>query len=387
MLWDLLRADSTDDEDRCRLSGTDNETDQLNGLGVTPLQIVDDQQTRAVGDHDGSGYSIEQPMALSQVARLFGPDGWETSRSSGRRRASSALQTVSSVSMWLRIASDRSRSTTGPHGSLPAASYARADATTCPSARTRRPSSSARRDFPIPGSPVTNKRCAPTLPRGIPCLVELVQLEVAAHERRLGDGRQVLALHFVAVECASPELVVHGPDRLARCHREVALKHLRAPVVGAQRRGSIAKREMCFHLNSNGRFVGRFQIDDALGMPDRGFVVVALRSLFSQPHEGPIRLSSKFCSLVQHPVVITSWKEIARIEARGELEITGRHGIAEPQHVDLGWPSRNPPHSLVVDLDELTDVGKGMTEVVEQLSEVGACLTLVGVGPQLERES
>jgi hypothetical protein len=51
-------------------------------------------------------------------------------------------------------------------------------------------------------------------------------------------------------------------------------------VVGAQRRGSIAKREMCFHLNSNGRLVGRLQVDDALGMPERGFVVVAPRSLF-----------------------------------------------------------------------------------------------------------
>lgn len=70
MLWDLLPADSTDDEDWCRLSGTDNETDQLNGLGVTPLQIVNDQQARAVAGDDGSVHSIEQPMALSRVARL-----------------------------------------------------------------------------------------------------------------------------------------------------------------------------------------------------------------------------------------------------------------------------------------------------------------------------
>jgi hypothetical protein len=53
------------------MSGTDNETDQINGLGVTPLQIVDDQQTRAIASHDGSAYSIEQPMALSHIARLF----------------------------------------------------------------------------------------------------------------------------------------------------------------------------------------------------------------------------------------------------------------------------------------------------------------------------
>ena len=144
---------------------------------------------------------------------------------------------------------------------------------------------------------------------------------------------------------------------------------------------------MCFHLDSNGRFVGRLQVDDALGMPDRGFVVVAPGSLFCQPHEDPVRLGSKFRSLVQDPVVITSWKEIARIQARGEFEITGRHGIAEPQHVDLGRPRRNPAHDLVVDLDELADIGKGMTEVVQQLSEVGPRLTFVGVGPELERES
>jgi hypothetical protein len=141
--------------------------------------------------------------------------------------------------------------------------------------------------------PGHQQEMCPALPRGVPCLVELVPFEVAADERRFGDGCQVLVLRFVAVECASPELLVHGPDRLARCRREVALKHLRAPVVGAQRRGSIAKREMCFHLNSNGCFIGRLKVADALGMPDRGFVVVAPRSLFCQPHEGPIRLGSK----------------------------------------------------------------------------------------------
>jgi hypothetical protein len=178
-----------------------------------------------------------------------------------------------------------------------------------------------------------------------------------------------------------------APIASPRCRREIALEHLRVPMVGAQRRGSIAKREMCFHLNPNGRFVGRLQFDDALGIPDRGFVVAAPRSLFCQPYEGPIRLGSTLRSLIQDPIVITSRKQIARIEARGELEITGRHGILEPQHVDLARPIRDPPHSLVVDLDELTDVGEGMTEVVEQLSEVGACLTFVGVGPELEREA
>ena len=144
---------------------------------------------------------------------------------------------------------------------------------------------------------------------------------------------------------------------------------------------------MSFHLDSNGRFVGRLQVDDALGKPDRRFVVVASGSLFCQPREGPVRFGSKLRSLVQDPVVVAGWKEIARIQARGELGIAGSHGIAEPQHVDLARPRRNPPHDLVVDLDELTDVGKGVAEVVQQLSEVGPRLTFVGVGPELECES
>ena len=59
MLWELLRADGPDEEDRCRPPGTDNETDQADRLGVTPLQVVDDQQTRTVGGADGSAHRIE----------------------------------------------------------------------------------------------------------------------------------------------------------------------------------------------------------------------------------------------------------------------------------------------------------------------------------------
>ena len=87
----------------------------------------------------------------------------------------------------------------------------------------------------------------PPLPRGDPCLLELVQFEGAAHERHFGDGCHVLALQFLAVGCVGPELSVDRPDGLARFQREIALKHLRVPVVGAQRRASVAERQMCFH--------------------------------------------------------------------------------------------------------------------------------------------
>jgi hypothetical protein len=227
----------------------------------------------------------------------------------------------------------------------------------------------------------------PTAARGVPCFVELLPFEVAADERRFGDVGHVLTPRFVAVGRRRPELLVHRLDGLARCHPEVALEHFRVPVVAAQHRGPVAEREMRFHLKSNGRFVGRLQAYDALGMPERGCMVAAFRSIFCQPHKGRICLSSKFFSLVQNPVVITSWKEIARIKTCGELEITRRQGIAEPQHVNLARPSRIPLHSLVVDLGELADVGKGMTQFVKQLSQVGVRLTLGGVGPKLERES
>ena len=110
--------------------------------------------------------------------------------------------------------------------------------------------------------------------------------------------------------CVVPELSVHRPDGLAWFQPEVAPEHLRVPVVGAKRRASVAEREMCFHLDSNSRLVGRLQVDDALGMPDRRFVVVALGSLVSQPYQDPVRLGPKFRSLVHDPVVVASWKEV-----------------------------------------------------------------------------
>jgi hypothetical protein len=116
-------------------------------------------------------------------------------------------------------------------------------------------------------------------------------------------------------------------------------------------------------------------------------MVAAPRSLFCQSHKRPKCFAPKFRSLVHNPVVVTRRKEIPGIEVHGKLEITGRHGIAKPQHVDLARPSRNPSHSLTVDLDELIDVWRSVTQVMEQLSEVGARLTFVRVGPKLERES
>ena len=81
---------------------------------------------------------------------------------------------------------------------------------------------------------------------------------------------------------------------------------------------------MCFHLRANCRFVGRLQVDDALGIHDRGAVVRALRGFFGQAHESRMCLSAKFRSLIQDPVLISSWKKIARIETCSELEVAGR---------------------------------------------------------------
>ena len=81
-------------------------------------------------------------------------------RSSGSSRASSASHTSSSASSPDRTGSDRNQSTTGPHGGLPAASYARPYSTAWPSAATRRASSSTSRDLPMPASPVTHSRRA-----------------------------------------------------------------------------------------------------------------------------------------------------------------------------------------------------------------------------------
>src|SRR5262249_50727460 len=187
-LRDLLPPDSTDDEDRCRMSATDNETDQINGLGVTPLQIVDDQQTRAVASHDGSAYSIKQPMALSHVARLF--------RSSWLRNVAEFGQETSELCPPDRlergeVASDSLRSEQvddrTPRQST--RSLVRTSrcyrVSVCSNPTAEFQCETGLSDTRFPGH---QEDMCPILPRGVPCLDELVPFEVAADERRFGDG-------------------------------------------------------------------------------------------------------------------------------------------------------------------------------------------------------
>src|SRR5262245_39408834 len=188
MLWDLLPPDSTDDKDRCRMSGTDNETDQLNGLGVTPLQIVDDQQTRAVASHDGSAYSIEQPMALSHVARPF--------RSSWLGNVAEFGQETSELGPPDRVervdvASDSIRSEQVDDGTPRQSTRSLVCTSRCHHVSV---CSNTTAEFQCetglsdPRFPGHQEEMCPTLPRGVPCLDELVPFEVAADERRFGDG-------------------------------------------------------------------------------------------------------------------------------------------------------------------------------------------------------
>lgn len=69
LLRNLLRAHGTDDQDECRLPAPHDEADQLDGLAITPLQIVDDEQARSIADDKSPAHGIAQPMALGRVAR------------------------------------------------------------------------------------------------------------------------------------------------------------------------------------------------------------------------------------------------------------------------------------------------------------------------------
>src|SRR5262245_3019919 len=188
MRWDLLPADSTDNEDRCRLSGTDHETDQLNGLGITPLRIVNGQQTRAVASHDGSAHSSEQPMALSHVARLF--------RSSWLGNIAEFWQETSELGPPDRVervdvASDSIRSEQVDDGTPRQSTRSLVRTSRCHHVPVR---SNTTAEFQCetgladPRFPGHQEEVCPHLPRGVPYLDELVPFEVAADERRFGDG-------------------------------------------------------------------------------------------------------------------------------------------------------------------------------------------------------
>src|SRR5262245_24750158 len=178
--WDLLPARRTDDEDRRRPSGTDNETDQLNGLGVTPLQIVDDQQARAVAGEDGSAHSIEQPITLSRVARLARP-GWPGSVEEFGQE-SSELDPPDRVER-VDLGSESIRSEQVDDGTPRQSARSLVRASRCHHVSLR---SNAAAEFLCetrlsdPRFPGHQHEMRPTLPRGVPCLLELVPFEAAA---------------------------------------------------------------------------------------------------------------------------------------------------------------------------------------------------------------
>ena len=184
----------------CR--GVDDETDQFDGLGVTPLQIVDDQQTRAVAD-DGPAHCIEQPMALSQVARAdrcgwlgsleeLGEETSELGPPDRAQRVDVAPESIRSqqVDDWApRQSACRLVRTSRSHH-VPLGSNA---------------PSQLQGETGLPDSRFAGHQheMCPPLPRRVPCLVEPVQNEVTAHERHVGDRRHVLAVRFWRVRVSA----------------------------------------------------------------------------------------------------------------------------------------------------------------------------------------
>src|SRR5262245_25523972 len=184
--WDLLPTRRTDDEDWRRPSGMDNETDQLNGLGVTPLQIVDDQQARAVADEDGSAHSIEQPITLSRIARLARPRWLGSVGEFGQKTSEfGPPDRVERVD----VASESIRSEYVDDGTprQSARSLVRASrchhVSLCSKAAAEFQCETGLSDSRFPGH---QHEMRPALPRGVPCLLELVPFEVTADERRFG---------------------------------------------------------------------------------------------------------------------------------------------------------------------------------------------------------
>ena len=67
VLAHLFRANRSDDEDGSPAPRSDDEADRLDGLGVTPLKVVDDDQVRTALGGDRSTHRIEDPMALGHL--------------------------------------------------------------------------------------------------------------------------------------------------------------------------------------------------------------------------------------------------------------------------------------------------------------------------------
>jgi hypothetical protein len=101
-------------------------------------------------------------------------------------------------------------------------------------------------------------------------------------------------------------------------------------------------------------------------------------------------------ALGRDPVVVAVGKQIARVEAECVLQrpafigllpgLPGHFGSRDPLlelgHVERGGSVASPAHDSSVDLQEPLGLGHRATKEVQRLSQVGASLRFLGIGPE-----
>ena len=376
--------------------GPEQVVEELEGLGVGPVQVVGDQQQRPARGQQGPGQGVEQPLAPVAVrqrawGREVGHPGAELGQEPGELAQQGRVQPRQRPGQPLLAQPGHHRPVgERPLGRVGTGLHGRRSLVDAPAAQLLDQPGLAR-----PG--LAGDQHQPGRPAGAgpPQVGEAGPLGGPADERRGADrSERVRRPAGGRLGQRRQQGLVCPAGRRRRLDPELPLQGGRAGVVGAQRPGPVPTGVVEPHQHLPGRVAQRVVAQEPLGVADRrGGLAPGLQHL-EQPLQDPeVALAEPF-PLLQHPVVHPT-EVVAGVQlgglGQGAEFLLGPGGPLGPGQRRLEGGHVQPPGRLVPPaqcprghLQEPVGVGQGPAEDVEQVAQVGPGLGLAGVGPEQE---
>ena len=383
----LLGAGGADDEQPRIGRGADEEVEELEGLRIAPLEVVQDQEQWRGAGGDGSCERLEQPAPFPPVRRDSagnGPIVDDLGEQTGDLGPPHRLQPIE---RWLHCRRpqhvDDRRVRQRSFGLVGARRDREVTA-----ARTRGGELPDQAGLADAGFPADEHEPGEAASGGRPARRQPLQLLVTSDQR--GTGRDG---HPPAVRGCRDQLLVLGGELGARAHAELPLERPRAFVVHPQGPHPPARPRVQQHQPARAGLVERVELQQLLRVADGRGAVAPLVGQVGEPAEHrPVALPETLAVRL-HPVVVAVGQEVAPVERPRPLQHLGvaarlgrSGGVLELDDVHDGRSIRHPLHRPRTDLKEPVRLGDRPAEVVQGLTEVGTGLGIVRIRPEQERE-
>ncbi len=230
-----------------------------------------------------------------------------------------------------------------------------------------------------------------------PAFEELLPFLAPSHHgrRRFCHGRREFRA-CAGERLRAQYLIEKLPSGHIRIHAEFAAQDLFALVIGAQCAGTVVMGGVQADEHLVVRFGQGIESHQAFGVADGSGIVAPLFEQQRQAEQRVPQLAAVMFPLREKPVVVKAAQQIVLVKARGFFECRAldiriasfggvrraREGGLEFHDVDGAGGVAAPLHAVVIRLQVATFGRQCSTQVMEQLTEIGAGLGLDGFRPE-----